>query len=106
MTTADAPGHCGSSSGEVRLFRRVVAARTAKFAADWGNPGIDPVSLFKIVFIQYLFGTGVCGKYGGAELTMGAEGFGSFAKRRMAFIWHTEPSPEAGRFLRGHTSTV
>jgi transposase len=24
--------------------------------ADWGNPGIDPVSLFKIVFIQYLFG--------------------------------------------------
>ena len=25
-------GHCGSSSGEVRLFRRAVAARTAKFA--------------------------------------------------------------------------
>ncbi len=24
--------------------------------AEWGNPGIDPVSLFKIVFIQYLFG--------------------------------------------------
>lgn len=23
---------------------------------DWGKPGIDPVSLFKIVFIQYLFG--------------------------------------------------
>lgn len=25
-------------------------------AEDWGKPGIDPVSLFKIVFIQYLFG--------------------------------------------------
>lgn len=23
---------------------------------DWGKPGVDPVSLFKIVFIQYLFG--------------------------------------------------
>jgi len=23
---------------------------------DWGKPGIDPVTLFKIVFIQYLFG--------------------------------------------------
>jgi len=23
---------------------------------EWGKPGIDPVSLFKIVFIQYLFG--------------------------------------------------
>ena len=23
---------------------------------DWGKPGIDPVALFKIVFIQYLFG--------------------------------------------------
>ena len=23
---------------------------------DWGKPGIDPVSLFKIVFIQYIFG--------------------------------------------------
>lgn len=23
---------------------------------DWGKPGLDPVSLFKIVFIQYLFG--------------------------------------------------
>jgi transposase len=24
--------------------------------AEWGNPGIDPVSLFKIVFIQYIYG--------------------------------------------------
>ena len=24
--------------------------------AEWGNPGIDPVVLFKIVFIQYLYG--------------------------------------------------
>ena len=24
--------------------------------AEWGKPGIDPVSLFKIVFIQHLFG--------------------------------------------------
>ena len=23
---------------------------------DWGKPGIDPVCLFKIVFLQYLFG--------------------------------------------------
>ena len=23
---------------------------------DWGKPGIDPISLFKIIFIQYLFG--------------------------------------------------
>jgi len=23
---------------------------------DWGKPGLDPASLFKIVFIQYLFG--------------------------------------------------
>ena len=23
---------------------------------DWGKPGIDPVSLFKIVFLQHLFG--------------------------------------------------
>ena len=23
---------------------------------EWGNPGIDPVVLFKIVFIQYLYG--------------------------------------------------
>lgn len=23
---------------------------------DWGKPGIDPVSLFKIVFIQHLYG--------------------------------------------------
>lgn len=23
--------------------------------AEWGNPGIDPVVLFKIVFIQYLY---------------------------------------------------
>src|ERR1035437_477423 len=23
---------------------------------DWGKPGIDPASLFKIVFIQHLFG--------------------------------------------------
>ena len=24
--------------------------------AEWGNSGIDPVVLFKIVFIQYLYG--------------------------------------------------
>lgn len=24
--------------------------------AEWGNPGIDPIVLFKIVFIQYLYG--------------------------------------------------
>lgn len=24
--------------------------------AEWGNPGVDPVVLFKIVFIQYLYG--------------------------------------------------
>ncbi len=24
--------------------------------AEWGNPGIDPVVLLKIVFIQYLYG--------------------------------------------------
>ena len=51
---------------EDHLLRKIDAAISFEFIydevkgmyseADWGNPGIDPVSLFKIVFVQYLFG--------------------------------------------------
>jgi len=51
---------------EDHLLRKIDAAISFDFIytevkgmyseANWGNPGIDPVALFKIVFIQYLFG--------------------------------------------------
>jgi transposase len=48
------------------LLRKIEAAISFEFIyeevrgmyseLDWGKPGLDPVTLFKIVFIQYLFG--------------------------------------------------
>ncbi len=31
-------------------------SRTCILVTKWGKPGIDPVSLFKIVLIQHLYG--------------------------------------------------
>ena len=46
----------GSRIDEHLPFRYYDEVKGLYKEAEWGNPRIDPVVLFKIVFIQYLYG--------------------------------------------------
>ena len=41
---------------EIQVEEVKICEEVEGLYSDKGRPGIDPVSLFKIVFIQYLFG--------------------------------------------------